>query len=411
MNVASIRKVMVGKLGWGIVAGGITVLLIGALAVVAVLPAVAPGAGAQMADAIRSVLGPGPVAALESTSFAFQDAYNQFIAAHDGGQKAISLAQVPVPAVLPTPIVRIIHSSGKIAATAVQGSAVSGAAKLAVITNRSDVLSSSPQIGWSAYGPWVNGSPTMAQALLSLDPQRSYAGIALVRIDLSKLQLHMMPGSLEPSHAPDVVAALPHMGLTPAADQSRLVAAFNGGFKAVNGRYGMVVNGVTLLPPQIGLATLAIYKNGRVALGTWGPDIVPSADLVALRQNCPPIIEQGQINPQVSTDNPVLWGNTVGNRDITWRTAIGLSRDGRYLIYTVGNATSIDTLAQALLQAGAYNAMQLDINHPFAHFVTYHLAGPSIVNLMAVPLLNQMESNPSLYLAPNQRDYFYLTTP
>jgi hypothetical protein len=286
---------------------------------------------------------------------------------------------------------------------------VSGAAKLAVITNRSDVLSSSPQIGWSAYGPWVNGSPTMAQALLSLDPLRSYAGIALVRIDLSKLQLHMMPGSLEPSHAPDVVAALPHMGLTPAADQSRLVAAFNGGFKAVNGRYGMVDNGVTLLPPQIGLATLAVYKDGHVALGAWGPDIVPSADLVALRQNSPPIIQQGQINPQVYIDNTALWGNTVGNRDITWRTALGITQDGRYLIYAVGNATTVDTLAAALLQAGAYNAMQLDINHPYAHFVTYQATTGGVRT--AVPLLNQMESNPLLYLVPNQRDYFYLTTP
>jgi hypothetical protein len=409
MKVESIRKVLAGGRGWAILAGAIAGLLAGALALVAILPAVSPGAGAQMADAIRAVLGPGPVASLESTSFTIQDAYNQFVAAHDGGQKAISLAQAPAADVLPTPIVRIIHAVNGPGSPAVKGSAVSGAGKLAIITNRSDVLSSAPQIGWSAYGPWVNGAPVMAQSLLSLDPQRSYAGIALVRIDLNKVQLHMLPGSQEPSHAPDVVAALPGMGLMPAADQARLVAGFNGGFKAINGHYGMVVNGVTLLPPQMGLATLAIYKDGHVAIGAWGPDIVPSADLVALRQNCPPIIAQGQVNPQVSTDNPVLWGNTVGNRDITWRTAIGLTQDGRYLIYAVGNATTVDTLAQALLQAGAYNAMQLDINHPYAHFVTYATAGNGIRT--AVPLLNQMESNPSLYLSPNQRDYFYLTTP
>ena len=409
MNVGSIRKMLAGRRGWAILAGGIALFLIGALAVVAVIPAVSPEAGAQMADAIRSVLGPGPVAALESTSFTIQDAYNQFMAAQDGGQKAISLAQTSTSGVLPAPAVRIIHAAKAPTSATVQGSVVSGAGKLAIITQQSDVLSASPQIGWSAYGPWVNGAPVMAQSLVSLDPTRTYAGIALVRIDLSKLQLHMMPGSQEPSHAPDVVAALPHMGLTPAADQARLAAAFNGGFKAVNGHYGMMVNGVTVLAPQIGLATLAIYQDGHVALGAWGPDIVPSADLVALRQNCPPIIHNGAVNPQVATDNPFLWGNTVGNRAITWRTALGLSQDGRYLIYAVGNATTVDTLAQALLQAGAYNAMQLDINHPFAHFVTYQPTSGGAQT--AVPLLNQMESSPTLYLVPNQRDYFYLTTP
>lgn len=409
MKFASIRKVLAGRRGWSILAGGMAALFTGALAVVAVLPAVSPEAGAGMADAIRSVVGPGPVAALESTSFTIQDAYNQFLAARDGGQKAISLAQTSSPGMLAAPIVRIIHAGSAPTSSTVQGSAVSGAGKLAVITQQSDVLSAAPQIGWSAYGPWLNGSPVMAQSLVSLDPARSYAGIALVRIDLSKLQLHMMPGSQEPSHAPDVVAVLPHMGLTPAADQARLVAAFNGGFKAVNGRYGMVANGVTLLPPQIGLATVAIYKDGHVALGAWGPDIVPSADLVALRQNCPPIIQNGQISPQVYIDNTTLWGNTVGNRAITWRTGLGLTQDGRYLIYAVGNATTVDTLAAALLQAGAYNAMQLDINHPYAHFVTYQ--STSGAGQTAVPLLNQMESNPRLYLVPNQRDYFYLTTP
>ena len=52
----------------------------------------------------------------------------------------------------------------------------------------------------------------MAQALLTLDPQRPYAAIALVRIDLSRLQLHMMPGYLEPSHAANVVKAFPMWG-------------------------------------------------------------------------------------------------------------------------------------------------------------------------------------------------------
>ncbi len=415
MNSVWVRKLLSGKRKWVALAGGIAVLFVGAVGMLAVAPVVSPTAGAQMADLIRSIAGPRPVAAMESVSFAVQDAYNQFVAAQDGGQKAISLAQTPAPAVLPNPIVHIVHSgvNGGVnrGTSPVQGSLVSGTGKLAAITDQSNAVSAAPQIGWQSIGPLVNGSPAMAQTLVALDPTRSYAAIALVRIDLSQLQLHMMPGYQEPSHAPDVVSAIPHLGQTPPADQARLAAAFNGGFKAINGKYGMQVNGVTLLPPQLGLATVAIYKDGHVAMGTWGTDLGPSSDIVALRQNCPPIIEQGQINPQVYVDNATLWGNTVGNRDITWRTALGITQDGRYLIYAVGNATTVETLATAMLQAGAYNAMQLDINHPFAHFVTYQSTGYPNSPLKAVPLLNQMESTPSLYLLPNPRDYFYLTTP
>ncbi len=381
--------------------------LVGLVGMVAVIPAVSPTAGANMADFMRGIVGPQPVAFLESQSFAIQDAFNRFMAQQDGGKLGISLAQpapVQQPAVAQQPVQR--HGSIPVPASANPG-VVKPASPLPAQTN---AVTAAPQIGWIPYGPGVNGLPVMGQALLNLDPARQYAGIALVRMDLSQLQLHMMPGSQEPSHAPSVVAAIPNMGQTPAADMAQLVAGFNGGFKAVNGHYGMMYNGVTLLPAVPGLATLAIYQDGHVAIGAWGTQITQTPDLVSFRQNCPPIIENGAINPEVSVDNRAIWGDTVGNREITWRTAVGITQDGRYLIYAVGNGTDVQTLAQALLQAGAYNAMQLDINHPFAHFVTYQPTGLASPSLQAVPLLNQMEPDPRLYLVTHSRDYFYLTT-
>jgi hypothetical protein len=365
--------------------------LVGAVAILVIVPAVSPAMGAQAADLVRGLLGPRPVAALESTSFAIQDKVSQFVSQHDGGRKTISLAPNSTPG-----------SSGV---------EQRGSSKLANIAKPTDVVSAPPRIGWQSYGPNVNGSPVMARALVSLDPQRPYAGIALVRIDLAAVKLHMMPGFLEPSHSAAVVAAFPGLGTTPPADKALLVAAFNGGFKAVNGHYGMMVDGVTVLPPKAGLATLAIYKDGHVALGVWGKDILPSPDIVAFRQNCPPILEGGQIGTLVAVDNRVIWGETLSNTDITWRTGLGLTRDGRYLIYAVGNGTSVETLARALQQAGAYDAMQLDINRPFAHFVTYPAAGASGGGPKAIPLLNEMEGDPTLYLVPHSRDYLYLTAP
>jgi hypothetical protein len=252
----------------------------------------------------------------------------------------------------------------------------------------------------------------MARALVMLDPKRSYTSIALVRIDLSKLHLHIMPGFQEPGHPSQISKTIPDLGMVPPADQAHLVAAFNGGFKRVHGHYGMMAAGITIVPPQPGLGTVALYQDGRVQIGAWGIDINLEPDLVAFRQNCPPLIEAGQVNPALYLDNRNAWGYT-NNSDITWRTGLGITQDGRYLIYAVGNGTSVATLAEGLHRAGAYAAMQLDINQYYAHFFTYQASdtsnSPQPFQLTTKRLLDEMTYNPHLYLTPFARDFFYLT--
>lgn len=381
------------------------------ISMIAFVPAVSPAVGAQAADAFRSVLGPQPVATVESVSFWLQDQFYQLQANLEGGRVGISFNQQPaaqqaIPDTgIPIPDTKTLPKRS-LNNTQASVPAVENAAEIPVpIIN---AITANPQIGWKAYGPNVNGKPAMAQVLLTLDPQRSYAGIVVVRVDLTLLQLHMMPGFLEPSHAAEVVNAIPNLGTVPNADRSQLIAGFNGGFKSVNGKYGMVFNGITLLPPLNGIATVALFKDGHVQIGTWAQDLFPGdPNLIALRQNCPPILVNGEIDPRVYVDASSLWGETIGNQSITWRTGLGLSQDGRYLIYAVGNGTSVVTLAQALQMGGAYNAMQLDINRHYSHFVTYTPTGN---HLAATQLLNQMENDPTLYLIPHSRDFFYLTT-
>jgi hypothetical protein len=252
----------------------------------------------------------------------------------------------------------------------------------------------------------------MERALMLLDPNRSYAGVALVRMDLARLQLHIMAGSIEPAHPALISQLVPDAGIIPPADQNALVAAFNGGFKAVHGHYGMMVNGLTLLPPIPGLGTVAVYQDGHVAIRTWGKNIVLTPDMIAYRQNCPPLIEAGIVNPALSLDNRTPWGYT-NNTDITWRTGLGITQDGHTLIYAVGNGTSAASLAGALHEAGAYAAIQLDINQYYAHFDTYAPVSSAPdsqgFSVQGQRLLDQMINNPHLYLTPNVRDFFYLT--
>lgn len=362
--------------------------------VLAVIPAAFPGLGATMADILRGVVGPQPVAMLESVSSRLHDTLSRQLYKNSAPQIQWS-ASTPMKQ-SPT----LSKAPGKLAPLVVNAR-----------KNDSAVVTTAPQIGWQAYGPLVNGTDVMARALVSPDSYRPYTAVALVRIDLSKLQLHMVPGYLEPSHSQQVVHAFPDLGMVPTSDQQDLIAAFNGGFKAVNGHYGMVINDVTLLPARPNMGTVAIYRDGHVQIGAWGKDITPSTDIIALRQNCPPLIDGGQLSPDLAYDNRNEWGYT-GNTDITWRTGLGISEDGRYLIYAVGNGTSAVTLANVLKEAGAYAAIQLDINQYYAHFETYQPNAPSAPNgshIVAVRLLDKMTNITNLYLTPNARDFFYLT--
>jgi hypothetical protein len=362
--------------------------------ILAIVPVLSPALGADIADQLRAIFGPQPVALLESVSFHLQDALNQVRTKINGGQVQISVSNLPQNSfATPTPQAPASVSN-------------QSAPPLSI-----NAVTDNPQLGWKAYGPDINGAPAMAEAIVLLDPQRSYAGVVLVRIDLSKIQLHMMPGYLEPSHSSAVVQAIPQLGMIPTQDQNNLIAAFNGGFKAIHGHYGMMVDAVTLVKPQAGLATVALYQDGHVQIGVWGKDMNQTPDMIAFRQNCPPLIAAGQINADLSHDNRKAWGYT-GNSDITWRTGMGITQDRRYLIYAVGNGTSAQTLANALQKAGAYYAMQLDINQFYAHFYLYQPSDPATskgFSLTGTRLVDQMINNPHLYLTPNVRDFFYLT--
>lgn len=226
-----------------------------------------------------------------------------------------------------------------------------------------------------------------------------------MRLDLSQLMLHVMPGFIEPAHPSGIGRAIPNLGMVPPEQAGNLVAAFNGGFKAAHGRYGMMVNGITLVRPVNDIATLALYRDSSVQIGAWGRGIFSSSDMIAYRQNCPLLIEAGQLNPALTTNATKAWGFTH-NTDITWRTGLGITQDQHYLIYAVGNGTNAEFLAEALQKAGAYMAMQLDINQYYAQFDTY-----SQINNRPVGqrLLDQMTDNPKLFLTPDVRDFFYLT--
>ncbi|MGC4070098.1 MAG: hypothetical protein QM784_36660 [Polyangiaceae bacterium] len=77
----------------------------------------------------------------------------------------------------------------------------------------------------------------------------------------------------------------------------RLAAAFNGGFQATHGEYGMMADGVVYLPPKPYAATVAELADGSVGFGTWPESDTISAEYVGFRQNLTPLLADGKDNP------------------------------------------------------------------------------------------------------------------
>jgi hypothetical protein len=258
---------------------------------------------------------------------------------------------------------------------------------------------------WSPYLWTADGQTVLAyRTFLQADPQRPYSVAAIVAFDLQQTRLHFVLGTEEPKPAtpePSRTGAIPDADRQPGI----LLATFNGGFKARHGNYGAMANGLIALPAINGLATVAIYADGRVQIGEWDTDIKNSPDLVAWRQNGELLIHNGQINPDTARTT-LAWGLTVTGDTITWRSALGLSADGRTLYYVAGSQLDVATLTKVMAQAGAAEALQLDANNYWVHFAAIRSDG---TNLSAEPLLKAM-THVDRYLKSYNRDFFYVTS-
>jgi hypothetical protein len=350
-------------------------------------PLVNSPVGAKGADLLRAVLGPRLTAQIESYYFGATDALTRLRTSIFHNQGAAPWAVSHTHA-LPT--------------GPVPGGRPNGPRLMVLPTVKTLITPALPDEGaWISSGlpaPTTSGWPVpMAKTYIRPDPDRPYAVVMLVAVDLRQAQLHLVDGTTEPAWGGP--------GVVPTADQSAgLLAAFNGGFKAADGHYGLMVNGHTYLPPQPHAATLALYSDETVRIGEWGTDAIPTEGMTAFRQNGAPLIVDGAVNPSAATDG-YAWGAPILANIFTWRSAVALTRDG-VLLYAAGNSVSADTLARALVAAGAYQGMELDINPVWVRCMTYQYQNST---LTARKLRNDMYGNPNQFLVPYERDFIYVT--
>jgi hypothetical protein len=185
------------------------------------------------------------------------------------------------------------------------------------------------------------------------------------------------------------------------AERADVLATFNSGFQMVDARGGYWQNGVTVAPLVRGAASMVLSRDGRFQVEAW-PGGQPGAGTAAVRQNLSLLVDHGAISPLVASRSTRAWGKTVGNAAYVWRSAVATRSDGADL-FVVGPAMSVSTLAAVLRDAGATEAMELDINRDWTNFITYTHPGPGV----AVPhkLTSDMRPNAYRYLNPSTRDF------
>ena len=165
----------------------------------------------------------------------------------------------------------------------------------------------------------------------------------------------------------------------------------------------MIVGDTTYLPLKPDLATLVGYKDGSLKLINYtGQNL--GKDVVFVRQNCPILIENGEI----SINNPAnkkLWGRTLTSGIYTWRSGIGLTKSGN-LVFAVGNSLTPETLAVALKAGGAVNAMQLDINPYWVRFNIFDTLGNGTYKTNT--LIKEIQDGSKQYLGGYSKDFFFV---
>ena len=242
----------------------------------------------------------------------------------------------------------------------------------------------------------LHGQPAIRAAFLRPDAQHtSYlVGVAWLNQKLVKMVLH--PGYSVPGGS-----GWSQPFYVPSSRRDSLLATFNSGFTMQDNNGGYWQDGQTASTLHQGAASMVPYKDGHVDVLKWNAP-APGPGVAAVRQNLGMLVENGKISPDVNSTTTRTWGKTVRNTTFVWRSALGVRKDGS-LVFVVGASMSVPTLANIVHDAGAVNAMELDINKAWTNFMTYTHPGAGV----AVPhmLTKDAHPNPYRYLQPSSRDF------
>ncbi len=351
-----------------------------------------PWFGPLVADTLRAVIGAENVTGLEEAVAGVEDRVEQLRS--DGKARTLRDA---------TPEALLVPASAS--ATVSEHHAVNR--PLDIAPPHANVAAPGDGV-WQAVGLRTGAPAALHRTMLHPDPERAYAELFVFALDLSKLSVHAEAGSIEPK-SPEGPRGLARPGIVPESDRPALVAAFNGGFKAEHGHFGMMVDGRELLAPKPLSCTIASRADGELLIGTWRALESERAGLAWWRQTPGCMVEAGVLHPGLRSADTKNWGATLDGKTVIRRSAAGLSADGQTLFVGISNSTTARALALGMQRAGAVTVAQLDVNFSFPRFLVYEDTGET-GELKAIGAVKGLLYTPDEYLGhSSSRDFFYVT--
>jgi hypothetical protein len=248
---------------------------------------------------------------------------------------------------------------------------------------------------WEKAGAKVGPEPPVLLTTFRSDPEYPQFVAGVAWIDQTRTELAYVPGTAEP---PEPLEERGN-GEVPPEMRKRLVATFNGGFPLETSNAGLIYRGKVREAMVNGIATVVGYRGGGYNIVRWNHGTSVPKDVWFAKQNLPPIIYEGKLNPNLS-DGPE-WGETVNNAVRVWRSGLGIDAHGN-LMYAAANYQTVESLAKVLRRAGAVRAIELDINEDWTSFISYRHPGAREPS----NLLPEMFRSPERYLVPDERDFF-----
>ena len=244
----------------------------------------------------------------------------------------------------------------------------------------------------------VKGQPAMFGTFLRPSSVYTSYVAGIVSMDQRLVSFQLRPGAEDPG--PGNWKAQPWI---PPGTRTGLIGTFNGGFKINTSGGGFYLNGDTSGTLTKGAASVVYYRNGTIKIGVWGRDVKMTSNVVGVRQNLKLIVDHGQVPASVNQDVEANWGATLGGGYYVWRSGLGITKDGR-IIFVYGPALNVSELADLLHQAGAVEALQLDINPEWTSFEYYKTDGHRS-DPRPVDVLPTQQAPASRYYSVFSRDF------
>jgi hypothetical protein len=279
--------------------------------------------------------------------------------------------------------------------------------------------------------PTADGAtPAFVTTYLRPSRERPDVRVYVTLWDSRQIALHMEAGTIEPisangEHGTGIVPRAPRV-------MKHLVAAFNGGFQAQHGEYGMQSDGIEYLPPKPYGATVIELRDGSNGFGAWPASLPIPDDVIGMRQNLTALVQDGHFNPW----GRVWWGGTPPgwpDQIHSARSAICMTTEG-FAGYFYSTSISAEDLAAGMLAARCAFGIHLDMNPGHAGFEFYDVSAEAPLRPLGRALQPDWEAEGHVsgmpgyafrarrmirgmghmlfprYIQRETRDFFYLTS-